>query len=150
MKRDFHHVFVFRELWKDRFIFCETWSRPLLSGAPNDQFVEKCIIIPQLMKIYVIKAFSGVFQYSGKNIIFPFFPARHIRNFPARKIKLVGFPASCKVSSLQAEKWQFSTSYVKMGVAKGLKSTLQWRRGGGGGRIPTSFQSFPTKLGLKC
>ena len=23
------------------------------SGAPNDQFVEKCIIMPQLMKIYV-------------------------------------------------------------------------------------------------
>ena len=30
-------------------------------GAPNDQFVVKCIIIPQLMKINVIKAFSGVF-----------------------------------------------------------------------------------------
>ena len=36
------------------------------SGAPNDQFVEKCIIIPQLMKIYVIKAFSG------KNLSVPF------------------------------------------------------------------------------
>ena len=31
-------------------------------GAPNDQFVVKCIIIPQLMKINVIKAFSVVFQ----------------------------------------------------------------------------------------
>ena len=28
MNRDFHYVFVFRELWKDRFIFRETWSRP--------------------------------------------------------------------------------------------------------------------------
>ena len=27
------------------------------AGAPNDQFVVKCIIIPQLMKINVIKAF---------------------------------------------------------------------------------------------
>ena len=34
-----------------------------LTGAPNDQFVVKCIIIPQLMKINVIKAFSGVFQH---------------------------------------------------------------------------------------
>ena len=30
MKHDFHYVFVFRGLWKDRFIFCETWSRPPL------------------------------------------------------------------------------------------------------------------------
>ena len=34
----------------------ENWS-DIQSGAPNDQFVEKCVIIPQLMKIYVIKAF---------------------------------------------------------------------------------------------
>ena len=33
-------------------------------GHQNDQFVEKCIIIPQLIKINVIKAFSGVIQYS--------------------------------------------------------------------------------------
>ena len=31
------------------------------SGAPNDQFVVKCIIIPPLMKINVIKASSRVF-----------------------------------------------------------------------------------------
>ena len=65
-----------------------------LSGAPNDQFVVKCIIIPQLMKINVIKAFSGVFQCCWENIICSFFPARHTRNFPASYIKLVGFPAS--------------------------------------------------------
>ena len=52
-------------------------------GAPNDQFVVKCIIIPQLMKINVIKAFSGVFQCCWENIIFSLFPARHTRNFPA-------------------------------------------------------------------
>ena len=52
-------------------------------GAPNDQFVVKCIIIPQLMKINVIKAFSGVFQCCWENIICSFFPARHTRNFPA-------------------------------------------------------------------
>ena len=28
VNRDFHYAFVFRELWKDRFIFWETWSRP--------------------------------------------------------------------------------------------------------------------------
>ena len=32
------------------------------TGAPNDQFVVKCIIIPPLMKINVIKASSRVFQ----------------------------------------------------------------------------------------
>ena len=52
-------------------------------GAPNDQFVVKCIIIPQLMKINVIKAFSGVFQCCWENIICSFFPARHTRNFLA-------------------------------------------------------------------
>ena len=53
------------------------------SGAPNDQFVVKCIIIPQLMKINVIKAFSDIFQCCWENIICSFFPARHTRNFPA-------------------------------------------------------------------
>ena len=53
------------------------------SGAPNDQFVVKCIIIPQFLKINVIKAFSGVFQCCWESIICSFFPARHTRNFPA-------------------------------------------------------------------
>ena len=113
------------------FTYLKSYTEVILSsGAPNDQFVEKCII-PQIMKIYVIKAFSGAFQYCWVKIICSFFPARHTRNFPAKKIKLVSFPASCKVSSQQAKERQFSTSYVKMGVAKGLKSTLQC--GGGGG-----------------
>ena len=30
VNRDFHYTFVFRELWKDRFLFRETWSRPPL------------------------------------------------------------------------------------------------------------------------
>ena len=71
-----------------------TGFREPVSGAPNDQFVVKYIIIPQLMKINVIKAFSGVFQCCWENIICSFFPARHTRNFPASEIKLVGFPAS--------------------------------------------------------
>ena len=97
------------------------------------------------MKIYVIKAFSGVFQHCWEKIICSFFPARHTRNLPARKIKLVGFPASCKVSSKHAEKRQFSTSYVEMGVAKDLKSTLQW----GGGGVPPYFSEFPHQAGLE-
>ena len=60
----------------------------------HDQFVVKCIIIPPLMKINVIKASSSVFQCCWENIICSFFPARHTRNFPASWIKLVGFPAS--------------------------------------------------------
>ena len=45
---------------------------PTSAGAPNDQFVVKCIIIPQLMKINVIKAFSGVFSVAGKTLSVPF------------------------------------------------------------------------------
>ena len=72
---------------------CQTRA-PRKTGAANDQFVVKCIIIPQLMKINVIKAFLGVFQCCWENIICSFFPARPTRNFPASQIKLVGFPAS--------------------------------------------------------
>ena len=43
-----------------------------LTGAPNDQFVVKCIIIPQLMKINVIKAFSVFFTVAGKTLSVPF------------------------------------------------------------------------------
>ena len=66
------------------------------TGAPNEQFVERCIIIPQLMEIYVIKAFSGVFQYCCEKIICSFFPARHTRKFPSQedKICLVSQPAA--------------------------------------------------------
>ena len=60
----------------------EAWHTTV-TGAPNDQFVVKCIIIPQLMKINVIKAFSGAFQCCWEIIICSFFPARHTRNFPA-------------------------------------------------------------------
>ena len=42
------------------------------AGAPNDQFVVKCIIIPQLMKINVLKAFSGFFSVAGKKLSVPF------------------------------------------------------------------------------
>ena len=92
-------LFVKSRPWPFR---CESkyvrYGYAIYSGAPNDQFVEKCIIIPQLMKIYVIKAFSVVFQYCWKKIICSFFPARHTTNFPARKIKFVWFP-----SQLQSE-----------------------------------------------
>ena len=102
----------------------------------------------------------------GKKISVPFFPSNfHRRNFPARKIKLVGFPASCKVSSQQAEERQFCTSYVENGRGKGVKFNLQW--GGGGDFIskisqrsdpPFSaveggqliFLTFHTKLCFTC
>ena len=46
----------------------------VITGAPNDQFVVKCIIIPQLMKINVIykwhfQVFSSV---AGKALSVPF------------------------------------------------------------------------------
>ena len=64
------------------------------------------------MKIYVIKADFSILL--GKNYLFLF--SQHNTqemSKPGRKIKLVGFPASCKVSSQQAEKRrQFSTVVV--------------------------------------
>ena len=60
MNHDFHYVFVFHELWKDRFIFRETWSRlppptpqplyhPLKSMFEGESFLAKL-----LEKAYVI------------------------------------------------------------------------------------------------
>ena len=71
-------VFILKQLFASGSVIIGEYS-----GSPNDQFVVKCIIIPQLMKINVIKAFSGVFQCCWENIICSFFPARHTRNFPA-------------------------------------------------------------------
>ena len=62
----------------------------MVQGAPNDRFVVKCIIIPQLMKINVIKAFSGVFQCCWENIC-SFFPAKH-KNFSSQLDKIGWFP----------------------------------------------------------
>ena len=66
---------------------------PNTSGAPNDQFVVKCIIIPQLMKINVIKAFSGVFQCCWENIICSFFPSKTHKKFPSQLDKIGWFPS---------------------------------------------------------
>ena len=97
------------------------------------------------MKIYVIKAFSDVFQYCWeKNYLF-LFPSKTHKKFPARKIKSVGFQASCKVSSQQAEERQFSTSYVKMGVAKRLEIHPSVGGAGSWGK-PPSFSGFFTRL----
>ena len=62
----------FAENWKEmsKFSHC-TWRAIVCSlnaGAPNDQFVVKCIIIPQLMKINVIKAFQVFFSVAGKTL----------------------------------------------------------------------------------
>ena len=63
------------------------------SGAPNDQFVVKCIIIPQLMKINVIKAFSGVFLVLlGKHYLF-LFPSKTHKKFPSQLDKIGWFPS---------------------------------------------------------
>ena len=85
----------------------------------------------------LLRHFQVFFNIAGKKIICSFFPARYTRNFPARKIKLVGFPASCKVSSQQAEE-------RRMGVAKGIQST----QSGGGGCQPY-FTNFPHRAMLQ-
>ena len=71
------------EWFEEKWVLANLVQQRPETGAPNDQFVLKCIIIPQLMKINVIKAFSGVFQCCWESIICSFFPARHTRNFPA-------------------------------------------------------------------
>ena len=119
-------------------------------GAPNDQFVEKCIIMPQLMKIYVNKAFSGVFQYCWEKIICSFFPARNVR---ARKIKLVGFPANCKLSSQQAEQKNHNflhrTSKWAWQKASNLHFSGGGRGGGAKGGIHLTFSTFTHQARLE-
>ena len=61
-------------------------------NTPNVQFVVKCIIIPQLMKINVIKAFSGVFQCCWENIICSF-PSKTHKKFPSQLDKIGWFPS---------------------------------------------------------
>ena len=63
-------------------------------GATNNQFVEKCIIIPQFMKIDVTKAFSGNFQcYWEKNCV-PF-------SQPATEIKWLEFLSPARLEMLE-------------------------------------------------
>ena len=48
-------------------------SQVKCTGAPNDQFVEKCIIIPQLMKIYLLlRHFKVFFNTAGEKLSVPF------------------------------------------------------------------------------
>ena len=90
----------------------------------------------------LLKHFQVFFNIVGKKIICSFFPARHTRNFPARKIKLVGFPASCKMSNQQAEERQFSTSTSKWAWQKASNRPFS----GEGRTVHLTFLSFPTKL----
>ena len=61
---------------------CDHWHRP---GAPNDQFVVKCII-PPLMKI---KCFSVLL---GKYYLF-LFPSKTHKKFPSQLDKIGWFPS---------------------------------------------------------
>ena len=141
----------------------------LIAGAPNDQFVAKCIIITQLMKINVIKAFSGVFQCCWENIICSLFPERHTRNFPASLIRLVGFPASwsnlfpsqefraLSNPSIDPKRPNISDKTGRKQVFSASAITLTSRRMFGSGKgffffflVVLSLQSFYSQLGLKC
>ena len=67
-------------------------------GAPNDQFVVKCIIKPQLMKINVIKAFSGALL--GKHYLFLFLSKTH-KKFPTQLDKSSEFLQPARVEMLE-------------------------------------------------
>ena len=76
---------------------------------------------------------AGVIQYCWEKIICSFFPARHTRNFPVSEIKLVGFPASCKVRNQHAKTLTISYIVSQNGRSK-RPSIYQGLDGGGGGR----------------
>ena len=137
-----------------------------IPGAPNDQFLVKCIIIPQLMKINVIKAFSGVFQCCWENNICSFFPARH-KKFPSQLDKIGWFPSqefrALSNPSIQNDRTKaikpgqnrfFSASAIALTSRRMFVTTL-WEREGVlffffFFSVVLSLQSFYSQLGLKC
>ena len=125
------------------------------TGAPNDQFVVKCIIIPQLMKILinVIKAFSGVFSVAGKTSSVPFSQKDtqeisqpdEIGWFPSQLIKFIMFPSQefralskrPNKSDKTGTKQVFSASAITLTSRRMFVTTL-WEREG----VPFFFFFF--------
>ena len=120
------------------------------SGAPNDQFVEKCIIIPQLMKIYVIKAFSGVFQYCWEKKYLFLFPSKTHKKFCSQEDKIGWFPS--QLQSAQSASRKTTIFYIVGKNGRGKRPQIYPSVGGGGGGRggKLTFQTFLTKLALKC
>ena len=97
------------------------------------------VIKPQLMKIYVIKAFSGVFQYcwAEKNYLF-LFPSKTHKKFPSQEDKIGWFP-----SQLQSEQPASRRTTIFFIVR-------QNERGGRAvGENHLTFKSFLAKLYFK-
>lgn len=89
-----------------------------------------------------------LFNIAGKKIICSFFPARQTRNFPASEIKLVGFPASCKVRNQHAKTLTISYIVSQNGRSKRppIKASMGGR--GGGGRYYSTGYSYLVEHGL--
>ena len=124
--------------------------------APNDQFVEKCIIKPKLMKICVIKAFSGVFQYCWeKNYLF-LFPSKSHKKFPSQEDKIGWFPS--QLQSEQPASRRTTLFYIVRQNWRSQRPQLHPSVGGGGGgggngenhrpfkSLPLSSNKFPSQL----
>ena len=112
------------------------------SGAPNDQFVVKCIIIPQLMKINVINAFQVFFSVTGKTLSVPFSQqdTQEIGWFTSQLIKSIsqpGIPRAFKSldpkrpnkSDKTGTKQVFSASAITLTSRRMFVTTL-WEREG--------------------
>ena len=117
----------------------------VISEAPNDQFVEKCIIMLQLMKIYVIKAFSGVFQYCWKNYLF-LFPSKTHKKFPSQEDKIGWFCSQMQIEQPASRKT--TIFFIVRQNWRGKRPQIYPSVGGGGGST-LPFQRFPTKLGFQ-
>ena len=117
------------------------------SGAPNDQFVEKCIIIPQVMKIYVMKAFSGVFQYCWEKKYLFLFPSKTHKKFPSQEDKIGWIPS--QLQSEQPASRRTTIFYIVRQNGRGKRPQIDPSVGGRGEGNPNlTFQTFPTHAAM--
>ena len=102
------------------------------------------------MKRYVIKAFSGVFQYCLEKFIFSFFPSKTHKKFPSQEDKIRWFPS--QLQSEQPASRKTTIFYIVRQNAKWAwqkPSNQPFSGGWGGGRIPTYFSKCPHQARLE-
>ena len=92
--------------------------------------------MPQLMKIYVIKSFSGVFQYCWEKKYLFLFPSKTHKKFPSQEDKIGWFPSQLQIEQPASRKT--TISYVVRQNGRGKRPQIypsvgEW--GGGGGWV---------------
>ena len=89
----------------------------------------------------LLRHFQVFFNIAGEKIICSFFPARHTRNFPARKIKLVVSQQAAKWAASKQKNDNFLHRMSKWAWQKA--SNPPFSGGSGGGGNPRYFSTFP-------